>query len=112
MEPAGGTARDWATSVCRQAGFEPDVRYTSTDLQVHLRLVESGLAAALLPDLSGAAARPGVTAQRLPGHPRRHIFTTVRRGSAAHPTIQALIAALSASSPGAGANAGSGESVS
>ena len=40
-------------TVCRQAGFEPDVRYTSTDLQIHLRLVEHGLAAAMLPDLSG-----------------------------------------------------------
>jgi hypothetical protein len=31
-------------------------RYTSTDLQIHLRLVEVGLAAALLPDLSGEGA--------------------------------------------------------
>jgi DNA-binding transcriptional LysR family regulator len=55
MEPVGTTAREWATAVCRQAGFEPEVRYTSTDLQIHLRLVESGLAAALLPDKVQAA---------------------------------------------------------
>jgi len=29
MEPVGTTAREWATAVCRQAGFEPDDRYTS-----------------------------------------------------------------------------------
>lgn len=51
MEPVGTTAREWAVGACRKAGFEPDVRFTSTDLQIHLRLVESGLAAALLPDL-------------------------------------------------------------
>jgi DNA-binding transcriptional LysR family regulator len=102
MEPLGTTAREWATAVCRLAGFEPDVRYTSTDLQVHLRLVESGLAAALLPGLSGAAHHPGVTTQRLPGHPRRQIFTTVRRGSAAHPRIQVFTTALTTSRPGPG----------
>ena len=41
---ASGTAAvpPWSLAVaaCRQAGFEPDVRYTSTDLQICLRLVE------------------------------------------------------------------------
>jgi DNA-binding transcriptional LysR family regulator len=96
MEPVGTTARQWATAVCRQAGFEPDVRYTSTDLQIHLRLVESGLAAALLPDLSGAGDRHDVVAHRLHGHPRRQIFTTVRRGAAHHPKVQAVTTALEA----------------
>jgi DNA-binding transcriptional LysR family regulator len=102
MEPLGTTAREWATAVCRHAGFEPDVRFTSTDLQVHLRLAESGLAAALLPGLSGAAHHHGVLTRRLPGRPRRQIFTTVRRGSAAHPRIQAFTTALTTSSPGPG----------
>jgi DNA-binding transcriptional LysR family regulator len=93
LEPVGTTAREWATAVCRQAGFEPDARYTSTDLPIHLRLVESGLAAALLPDLSGAGDRHDVKAHRLQGHPRRQIFTTVRRGAALHPKIQAFITA-------------------
>jgi DNA-binding transcriptional LysR family regulator len=63
MEPVGTTAREWATAVCRQAGFEPEVRYTSTDLQIHLRLVESGLAAALLP----AKVQAATTALRAQG---------------------------------------------
>jgi hypothetical protein len=59
MEPHGTPARHWAVAACRQAGFEPDVRYTTADLKIHLRLVEEQLAAALLPDLSrcGRSAR-------------------------------------------------------
>jgi len=93
MEPVGTAAREWATSVCRDAGFEPDVRYTSTDLQIHLRLVQHGLAAALLPDLAGADDHPGVTTHQLLGQ-RRQIFTMVRSGATRHPTIQAFTTAL------------------
>jgi len=99
MEPAGTTARQWATAACRQAGFEPDARYTTTDLQIHLRLVESGLAAALLPDLSGAGDRHDVVAHRLHGRPRRQIFTTARSGAGRHPKVQAFTAALKAYGP-------------
>ena len=99
LEPVGTTARQWATAACRQAGFEPDARYTTTDLQIHLRLVESGLAAALLPDLSGAGDRQDVAAFRLRGRPSRQIFTTVRSGAAHHPKVQAFTTALTADKP-------------
>ena len=99
LEPVGTTAREWATAACRQAGFEPDVRYTSTDLQIHLRLAESGLAAALLPDLSGASDRQDVVTHRLQGRPRRQIFSTVRRGAARYPKVQAFTTALKAHGP-------------
>jgi len=99
LEPVGTTAREWATAACRQAGFEPDVRYTSTDLQIHLRLAGSGLAAALLPDLSGAGDRQDVVTHRLQGRPRRQIFSTVRRGAARYPKVQAFTTALKAHGP-------------
>ena len=99
LEPVGTTAREWATASCRQAGFEPDARYTSTDLQIHLRLAERGLAAALLPDLSGAGDRRDVVTHRLQGRPRRQIFTTVRSGAARHPKVQAFTTALRAHGP-------------
>jgi DNA-binding transcriptional LysR family regulator len=99
LEPVGTTAREWATAACRQAGFEPDARYISTDLQIHLRLAESGLAAALLPDLSGAGDRHDVVTHRLQGRPRRQIFSTVRRGAARHPKVQAFTTALKAHGP-------------
>jgi DNA-binding transcriptional LysR family regulator len=94
MEPVGTTAREWALTVCRQAGFEPDVRYTSTDLQIHRRLAESGLAAALLPDLSDPHDCQDVVAARLPGRPRRQVFTAVRRGAASHPNVHTFVTAL------------------
>jgi DNA-binding transcriptional LysR family regulator len=99
MEPVGTTARQWATAACRQAGFEPDARYTTTDLQIHLRLVQSGLAAALLPDLSGAGDRHDVAVHRLHARPSRQIFTTVRSGAAHHPKVQAFTTALKAHGP-------------
>ena len=36
---------------CRLAGFEPDVRFETADLQSHIRLVESENTVALLPGL-------------------------------------------------------------
>ncbi|MGH8824773.1 MAG: LysR family transcriptional regulator [Jiangellaceae bacterium] len=94
MEPVGTTARQWATTACREAGFEPDVRYTTTDLQIHLRLVEEQLAVALLPALSGARDRPDVVIQPLIGRPSRQIFTAVRRGASSRPAIQAFIESI------------------
>jgi DNA-binding transcriptional LysR family regulator len=96
VEPPGTTAHQWSMATCRAAGFEPDVRYVSTDLQFHLTLVAHGLAAALVPDLSGAASRAGVTVRRLPGRPTRRVFAAVRPGAVEHPTLQAFITALTA----------------
>jgi len=47
----GTEAHAWARKVCHRAGFEPDVRYESADLNFHRRMVEADLAAAFLPDL-------------------------------------------------------------
>ncbi len=91
MEPEGTAARRWATAVCRDAGFEPDVRYTSSDLLLHARLVHSGHAAALLPDLA-TRNDPDLTARLrpLPADPARRVFTAVRRGAGTHPAMTAV----------------------
>jgi DNA-binding transcriptional LysR family regulator len=94
VEPPGTTAHGWSMAACRSAGFEPDARYFSTDLQVHLRLVEHGLAAALVPGLSGAADHVGLHLQRLPGRPRRQVFAAVRRGAIEHPAGRTFLEAL------------------
>ncbi|GAA2619164.1 LysR substrate-binding domain-containing protein [Actinomadura fulvescens] len=96
MEPMGTEARQWATTLCRTAGFEPDVRFESSDLLLHARLVEEGHAVALLPDLvwSGRSA-DGVVLRSLPsGQRRRRLMTAVRRGGGQHPAIRACRAAL------------------
>ncbi|OLT30414.1 LysR family transcriptional regulator [Actinomadura sp. CNU-125] len=95
LEPAGTASRHWATRLCRNAGFEPDVRYESTDLLLHLRLVERGHAAALLPDLVWTGGAPAVRLVRLPrGRHVRRLFTATRRGSGAHPAVRAWREAL------------------
>lgn len=95
MEPEGTTARRWATNLCREAGFEPDVRFESTDLLFHVRLVEQGHAVALLPDLVWYGRPPTVALSPLPyGRQTRTIFTAVRRGRSRHPAIESCRRAL------------------
>ncbi len=80
MEPRGTASRHWAEQLCRVAGFEPDVRFETADLQAHIRLVESNHAVALLPDLIWAGEAPSVRLVELPGEPRREVFTSARLG--------------------------------
>ncbi|MEU6658791.1 LysR family transcriptional regulator [Streptomyces sp. NPDC046821] len=95
MEPEGTTARHWATALCRTAGFEPDVRFETTDLLFHLRLVEHGHAAAFLPDLVWSGQPTTVSLRQLPrGQRARRVLTVVRRGSGTHPAVLACREAL------------------
>ncbi|MGI5472851.1 LysR family transcriptional regulator [Streptomyces sp. CA-132043] len=95
MEPEGTAARHWAMTLCRNAGFEPDVRFETTDLLLHLRLVEQKHAAAFLPDLLWRGHPPAVPLRRLPrGQRARRVFTVVRRGRSGHPAILACRDAL------------------
>lgn len=96
MEPHGAASRHWAEQACRSAGFEPDVRFETADLQAHVRLVESGNAVALLPDLVWADRRAAVRRVGLPGLPQRTVFTAMRTSSARHPAIAAVRSALRA----------------
>lgn len=90
MEPAGTSARLWATALCRDAGFEPDVRFVTGDVLLHVRLVETGHAVALLPDLVWLGGPPPTDLHPLPGNPTRRLFTAVRRGAGRQPAVRAL----------------------
>jgi len=90
MEPRGTASRHFAEQLCRTAGFEPDVRFETADLQAHIRLIESGNAAAILPDLVWAGRSPSVSLVSLDGAPRREVFTSVREASRDRPTIVAV----------------------
>lgn len=90
MEPRGTASRHWAEQVCRTAGFEPDVRFETADLQAHIRLVESGHAVALLPDLVWGGREPSISLVSLAGSPTREVFTSVREASRERPAILAL----------------------
>ncbi|MBA4248429.1 MAG: LysR family transcriptional regulator [Microbacterium sp.] len=95
MEPRGTASRHWAEQQCRLAGFEPDVRFETADLQAHIRLVETGHAVALLPDLVWAGAEPRVPLVTLDADPHRSVFTAARVSSAARPAIVAVRETLS-----------------
>lgn len=90
MEPRGTASRHWAEQQCRLAGFEPDVRFETADLQAHVRLIEAGHAVALLPDLLWMGGRAPVRLVDLPGSPVREVFTAARRSSASRPAIVAV----------------------
>ena len=94
MEPRGAASRHWAEQACRLAVFEPDVRFSTADLQAQTRLVESGNAVALMPDLMWAGGDSPCRLVDLPTGPRRTVFTSIRGASAHRPAILALRAAL------------------
>ncbi len=94
LEPQGTASREWAVQLCREAGFEPDVRFETADLMAHIRLIRSGNAVGLLPDLVWAGEAPSVTLVDLPGHPEREVFTSTRHAAAARPAVVACRDAL------------------
>lgn len=94
MEPRGAASRHWAEQACRSAGFEPDVRFETADLQAQIRLIESGNAVALLPDLVWTGRERTVTLLPLDGDPHRTIFTSARQATVRSPGIVAVRDAL------------------
>jgi len=94
LEPQGTASREWAEQLCREAGFEPDVRFETADLMAHIRLIRSGNAVGLLPDLVWAGEAPSVTLVDLPGHPEREVFSSTRLAAAARPAVVACRDAL------------------
>ncbi|MFK4731554.1 LysR family transcriptional regulator [Agromyces mediolanus] len=94
LEPAGTASREWAVQLCREAGFEPDVRFETADLIAHIRLIRAGHAAGLLPDLVWAGEPPSVRLAELPGRPQREVFTATRHAAATRPAVVACRDAL------------------
>jgi DNA-binding transcriptional LysR family regulator len=94
MEPVGNAARDWAVATCREAGFEPRVRFEFADLLVQARLVETGHAIGLLPDMLWASRQSSVTRVPLQPPRSRKIFTAVRAAGSSDPGLAAIRQAL------------------
>jgi DNA-binding transcriptional LysR family regulator len=95
FEAADTAVGQWARTACREAGFEPDIRYMASDLLLQIHLAETGHAASIIPGLLLAAVpHPAARIMPLPGHPRRRLTTGVRAGAARHPAIRAFREAL------------------
>ena len=93
-EPTGTASRHFAEQACRRAGFEPDIRFETADLQAHVALIRSGNAVALMPDLIWRGGGQPVRLVELPDAPVRTVFTAARRSASGQPSILAVRDAL------------------
>ncbi|MGW1991468.1 LysR substrate-binding domain-containing protein [Embleya sp. NPDC001921] len=89
MEPSDTPSRRWAASLLLRAGVEPDIRFESRDPTVRVRLVESGHAVALVPDLAWGESTPDVPLVSIGDEGRRRLLTAVRWGESARPAVLA-----------------------
>lgn len=94
FDPPHTVAGQWSRNVCREAGFEPIVKFETNDPLLQANLVREGLALALVPSLIPAEALPGARSVALADNPHRALYTVVRAGNAAHPAVIACKEAL------------------
>lgn len=86
-----------ARSACRQAGFDPLVRWESNDLMVLGECVAAGLGVTMLPRLALGRPPAGTAVLRLRERSvRRTIVALTRAASAERPQQQLVLAALQA----------------
>ncbi|WP_077488695.1 LysR family transcriptional regulator [Sinomonas mesophila] len=106
FEPAESDAAHWARRLCREAGFEPIVRFESPDLRLHHGLAVAGVAAALLPDmLFGGSSVPLQEPTYRFDWPQssvtelhRDVYAVIRPGAQNRPAVAAVLGHLQAPS--------------
>jgi DNA-binding transcriptional LysR family regulator len=93
---AGTAYSDMVTRVCRAVGgFEPDVRFRVSDMDLLVGLVAGGRAAAVVPTLGRPEREPGVAVRRIVGGDlRRALFVARRASDRARPATAAALAAI------------------
>ena len=93
---AGTAFSDMVMRICRAiGGFEPDVRYRVSDMDLLLGLVATSRAAALVPTLGHPEREPGVAVRRIAGGSfRRALFIATRASDRDRPATAAAVAAL------------------
>lgn len=94
LDPYGSRTGTWARTYLRQAGIEPHVRFATPDPLLQVHLVRTGHAVAFVPGLIASEHLGGTRVLRLPGEPRRSLYTAARAGAARHPSLLAFRAAL------------------
>lgn len=96
-EPPQSTCGRATRAACRAAGFDPDIRYVSSEPGVVLSAVRCAGAVALLPRLALAQLPPGVDVLPVAdAGVRRLVYAMHRRGSARRPGIALVLAELKA----------------
>jgi molybdate transport repressor ModE-like protein len=96
-ESAQSTCGRASRAACRAAGFDPDIRYVSSEPGVLLTAVRRAGAVALLPRLAVEHPPPGVDVLPVAGPGvRRLVYAAHRRGGASRPGIALVLAHLQA----------------
>jgi molybdate transport repressor ModE-like protein len=94
-EPAQSTCGRATRAACRAAGFDPDIRYVSSEPGVLLAAVRCAGAVVLLPRLTVERPPPGVDVLPVAGPGvHRLVYAAHRRGGASRPGIALLLARL------------------
>lgn len=97
MPPAEAACGQSVRYACRQAGFEPQVRWETDDLQLLSRAVAAGQGVTLLPQLAIDVDRRGLhTAVPAGARLGREIRAAVRSGERDRPLLRAIVEALRA----------------
>jgi DNA-binding transcriptional LysR family regulator len=88
--------RGHLVTLCRQAGFEPDIGFSTDDWVAVQAMVAARLGVALLPALVlGAVRHPGVVVRPVRGRPTRTITALTLPAASEIPSIRALLDVLS-----------------
>jgi molybdate transport repressor ModE-like protein len=96
-EPTDSSCGRALRSACRAAGFDPDVRYVSTENGGVLSAVAQAGAVALLPGLGLRDLPDGVEILDIRGTPpRRTVFAAHRRGDPVRPGVRLMLERLRA----------------
>lgn len=90
-----GSCREHVISVCRTAGFEPNIGFESNDYTVLQGLVASGLGVTLLPELARSRKNPDIIVRPVTGkQPMRRVWA-VTREEGRSPATEAMLEVLS-----------------
>jgi DNA-binding transcriptional LysR family regulator len=96
-DPSGNSCGRAMRAACRTVGFEPEVRYNSSEFAVLLSAVAHAGAVALLPELAFTQAPPEIDVLDVIDVPtRRLVFGARRRGNPARPSVGLLLDRLTA----------------
>jgi DNA-binding transcriptional LysR family regulator len=82
-------------SVCREAGFEPRIAFSSDDYHVLQGYVAAGLGVTLLPDLALPTLRSDLVVRPIaPEAPQRRVWATTRPEGSRSAATEAMVAVL------------------
>lgn len=94
VEMPGSPAREWVMSLCRRAGFEPRIRYESSDMFVHHNLAREGVAVGIVPALMPSHLLSGTRFIDLGAAESRTVYTMSRENLHETPLMTAVLGML------------------